>query len=58
VLVSLSDGQIVLRFALEGTSRLRLRLAEHSLLIADDLGRVRALSLMDGRVLCDLRVSV
>jgi hypothetical protein len=57
-LVHLVENKIVLRCVLERSRRLQLRLEEHSLLVCDDLGRLRAWSLADGRVLCDLRAAV
>ena len=57
LLVALERGQVVLRAVLEGCSRVGLRLSERMLTIYDDAGRVRSLSLLDGAMLMDQRVS-
>jgi hypothetical protein len=55
-LVNLDTGDCVLRVALEGKCRVRLRLDAERLLIADDRGRVRVIALDDGQIQRDARL--
>lgn len=58
LLVHLPTRRMAVRMSLEGSLEVRLRLTDHSLLIADELGRVRGISLLNGAMLCDLRAAV
>jgi hypothetical protein len=57
-LVNLQESRIAWILRFEGAQLARVRITADDLLIADDLGRVQAISLRDGRVLRDLRVTV